>query len=1050
MKYATYTSGTSAIQIPHLNLTPDLRQKDPFQENGWKRDQIGLFRSKGTITDLQDFALYSRRRKLKVFLERQNDVFSKKASNDKSQNPHFFKALGTGSSSPMGDPDPNLTPSLDDNSGSCRADFESDKEVVCPGADAEQNEQMLPALSSFAEYPSLMAARQDKPCLLIGFDSEWENALPTREMLSWQFALIDGEDLVEFIFFKTGKKELSIDVALGSILDHLGKYESVDVRAIRRYKYCDAWEDNKPVISTTADLEAARSLAKYVYRKDIGFTTELIRNMPDRSLPRTNRDWAWFHTYLDFTLVDNIRVCIVCHKGIVDLSAMHNGSDRILKYLTEVQGGLVALQPLRFSPRSLQDPYNNHVYPITLSIADTMCHAPAGKKRLKDLGEVIGVEKVDVDTETKKHMKKLLDRDPSLFMEYASTDSVVTILYSSALYGYNNIPPITVTSAAATVMKEAMMNYLDCDTPDEFNRVYRGLEKVKHGKFKFENRPGFVEATSMEPISHDANVVQDAASKAYHGGYNICTEVGYFPYETYDYDLQNAYPTAMCLIPDINWESPIRSEIIRRDMTLADFTGIGGINPIAPFVGYVRFEFPESCKYPCIPINVDGIPLYPLTSEGIDGVYVAGPFVWLGLKLGAKIFCERGYFLNVRFTEDFSKESRSLAAAVKQLVVDRNQAKKDKGKGSLEELILKTMVNSGYGKNAQNVIQKSSWNAYKDLMEDLGCSAITNPVSAMMTTSIVQAELIAAQNQIHELGYMSCSVTTDGFISNCPEKTLKSLDLYGLRRFMEASRIYLTDGDPELWEMKHRQDDLVNFTTRGNISLRCKERDGYNGVCAHNSTKSDYPIGSYEDRLWLMTRVLSRTGTVDYTDEEWVTFKEMVQGKPFQVKKVTRHIRMDFDMKRKPIRNGFATDHVTLDGTTYEIAHFDTVPFRTVDEFRMYRNKVKLTAVLRTEADWEVFWQKVDLNATGAQPRDLDWAILNSCIMGYRAGRWVIPGLEGKTVEEKCEWINRYNRSKKKFKPSDWKNARRPERQVNMLPLELIRDKLEELKGGDP
>ena len=92
----------------------------------------------------------------------------------------------------------------------------------------------------------------------------------------------------------------------------------------------------------------------------------------------------------------------------------------------------------------------------------------------------------------------------------------------------------------------------------------------------------------------------------------------------------------------------------------------------------------------------------------------------------------------------------------------------------------------------------------------------------------------------------------------------------------------------------------------------------------------------------------------------------------------------------------------------------------------------------------------VDLNACGAQPRDMDWAILNSCIMGHRAGRWTIPGLEGKTVEEKCEWINRHNRSQKKFKPSDWKNARRPERQVNMLPLELIRDKLEELKGGDP
>lgn len=91
---------------------------------------------------------------------------------------------------------------------------------------------------------------------------------------------------------------------------------------------------------------------------------------------------------------------------------------------------------------------------------------------------------------------------------------------------------------------------------------------------------------------------------------------------------------------------------------------------------------------------------------------------------------------------------------------------------------------------------------------------------------------------------------------------------------------------------------------------------------------------------------------------------------------------------------------------------------------------------------------KLDLNTTGAQPRDLDWAILNSCIMGYRAGRWDIPGLMNKTIEMKCEWINAHNSSSKRFKPSDWKNARRPERQANMLPYEMIRNKLQELQNS--
>ncbi len=65
--------------------------------------------------------------------------------------------------------------------------------------------------------------------------------------------------------------------------------------------------------------------------------------------------------------------------------------------------------------------------------------------------------------------------------------------------------------------------------------------------------------------------------------------------------------------------------------------------------------------------------------------------------------------------------------------------------------------------------------------------------------------------------------------------------------------------------------------------------------------------------------------------------------------------------------------------------------------------------------------------------------------MGYRSGRWDIPGLNDKTVEKKCEWSNGHNTSSKKFTLFDWKNTRRPERQANMLPLEMIESKLEEL-----
>lgn len=75
-----------------------------------------------------------------------------------------------------------------------------------------------------------------------------------------------------------------------------------------------------------------------------------------------------------------------------------------------------------------------------------------------------------------------------------------------------------------------------------------------------------------------------------------------------------------------------------------------------------------------------------------------------------------------------------------------------------------------------------------------------------------------------------------------------------------------------------------------------------------------------------------------------------------------------------------------------------------------------------------MFFVKVDTNACGANIKDLDWSIIMSIIMGYRAGLWDIPALNNKTVVEKCEWINKHNTSKKKFNKNDWKNARRAQK----------------------
>lgn len=1035
-----------------------------FRIDGWQHIPVGTYPSSGQLkTYDKDFILLHRKRKIEDFLKKSSEKDFRKSVKQ--------RLSSAGSNAPIGLQKKDLTPHVAQQA-----------EVQAKHNDTEQKIE----LTHFSEYPSLIATRRKRDSLLIGFDSEWVSpvegvARTVDDMLSWQFAVVKDDELWEFVFIKIGKKSLSLDLALGRILDEIG-FIAIDIRRIHRYEACNKYVDGNPVTCVYDSWQEAYQNSLYIYR-DGRFTNELISNQPDRFCKRSERDWAYFHSYVDYSAMDYSSVTIVCHTGKVDLSSLGTSSsfDRdILQYCSDVQGGSITLRPIRIAPKSVDASHGRNVFlhPVSLSIADTMCHVPAKQKTLQSLGEVLGIHKIKLPEKPTKyieHMDMLLRDNICLFLEYASTDSVVTLMYASALYGFNQEIPVTITSASASVMKKSIMEYLNCENDVDYNRIYRGLCSVNHGICELIDRPGYIENSSLEPISDKSHSIQFYASQAFHGGYNSCSEVGYYRRLTFDYDLRNAYPTAMCVVPDIDWDEPIYNEIICRELTLQDWYVDGILNPLLPFVAYVQFEFSPNVKYPCIPINVDGIPIFPRTSEGLKGVYACGPELYLAVCLGATVYCERGYIMN-RLMKDDQTESYSLRSSVKRLVEDRNRAKQTHGKGSLEELILKTMVNSGFGKIAQNVIQKNTWSAYKDMMESLGCSQITNPVSACLITSIVRAVLLAAENQAGEQGYMTYSVTTDGFISDMPLRILKKLDLFGFRQCMEKSRLFLTDGaDAELWEIKHSQSDLLNFTTRGNVSLVVSNdaKGIVGGVCAHNGAKSPFETDSYEDRLWLMDAVLSRTGAVACEDKEWTSFKELARGKELTIKTVLRQIHMDFDMKRKPVRKSFESIKPEIEGKTYEIANFTTEPFDTVDEYRKYRQKKSNITVLRTLHDWNLFWWKIDTDAYSIKGKDIEWAKLMSCIMGYRAGMWDIPAIsamqmksrkvidelrnrkkvsdeisERKTmVSDICRWVNRHNHSNRQFKPDNWKNARRPERLSSLLPMSIIGDLLIEMQS---
>lgn len=942
----------------------------------------------------------------------------------------------------------------------------------------------------FENYESLRQLRDHKPGLVIAYDSEWMYPFPDnptiRQILSYQFAYLYNDTIVEIVFLPKGNKRLNISDALSAIYcyyDSEAEKVSLDTRKTNKYK---------------AEIITSKGVKSKIYDS---------RTEAKNAAGRTGK----VETFQDISNDRYISICLLCHVGLVDITAFdkENLRSRILKKLSSIGKGLVSINEIPLNvPLLREDKHHKRILPIKLSVRDTFCQAPADFKSLEALGDSVGLPKLmldsdkEVDKNLKSRMGDVLVYDPNLYMEYASNDSVVTLLYAASLYGVNMVPKITITSAAASVMYNTIARYLEVNPNNiaDFNRVYRGLKKIDKGLIATNrNNIPYITASELEPINFDTHKVQYMASLAYHGGYNSCSDVGYITEPTFDYDLKNAYPTAQCLIPDIDWEQPIKTTLTNISLQQLGQQYFEKENPLPLMLAYIEnFSFPITVKFPNIPVMVKGVPVYPLnhdakttTIKDIPSICITGPELYLAYKLGCEARISECYLLNPLEYEEETNSGvkigvcKSLSAAVKLPVSDRAKSPKD----TLCNKILKIMVTSGYGKTSQNIINKRSWNADEEDMEDSIPSIVSNPVAASFTTAIVRSLLIASQNEIYNAGYKVYSVTTDGFISNVPEDILKSMNLYGFTSLMNEARLFLTDNkSKEIWEIKHRQCDLLNFTTRGNISLSSK------GVCAHNSSKSGFPKGSYEDRLWLMNAVLNRTCRVKYEDSIWTTFKDIILGlkDDFCILPVTKYKSMDFDLKRKPIRSSFKTVYPLINGVSYEIANFSTEPYLNVEEFNLYRSqhknivgesednspakparmrlnfprsntKIKSEHCLRTIKDWDTYFFSRIEKAKRRKKRtvnvsdklsirtstitvnvkkkaihtdssvDLAARKVYNCMYAYRAGKISIPLIEQYSPREFISALNRSKLSRKIFTYEGYKNYGRKERWPDVL-----------------
>lgn len=927
---------------------------------------------------------------------------------------------------------------------------------------------------------SIEDLRKDGSRLVFAVDTEFyypNGPAHERLVLTWQFCFaLPGDDgvLHEVVFYSVRGNRLTLEQALAYLLERfslasaMGKAgmtscgdRGFEYRRTRRWVVPThdtkgaLWEDRKyhpkdwASCDTLADARAR--CADPDFRAAYG---ELSRRHSKPTLVRLDkrssdyRSLAGYVNDYDAYYAGDARVpvTVLCHFGRADLTAFGLGryDVDVLRMTSQVQRGHVSLENFRMVA-SLPVRYG-HFYPFEVQVRDTMCFAPAKKRSLGLLGESVGIPKVALPPGfSKDRMDELLAGDVVRFLEYAVQDSLITLVYAATLFGLNRDMPVTVSSAGAAAVRKTIRAVFGLKSVAEFDEWFMGLKTVRKGKTRCRKSRSLKQERDLKPINDDCGLVQEAARHSYKGGLNMCQTVGWVPGRTWDLDLMSAYPTAMCCVYDVDWgaERVIVQEWRDRWLDPSDLPD----DPFLPMFFYVDdFKFPKGSKYTCLPQNIEGKLVYTRKLGDRDGTYVTGVEVWLALKMGASVHVRRGYRAAVRIGDD-GEPTHSLYHAVARLVRDRGIVKRHlEAQPELEvfEKLLKQVVNSIYGKTAQGVLEKQSWDAFKERMVDIGSSVITSPAHCSMTTAIVRCILIAAMTELDAKGVRSYSCTTDGFITEADEATVNGLGLFGLADRLRDARVRLS-GDPKVWEWKHRQDGFCNIATRGN----CAPELG--GVCAHNGYSTPFEHDSRGDRLNFLHHVLCRTGRVETKHLAFIGHRAL-SGKEgredFRQMDATKEISMDFDMKRRPVESSVHDVTVTLEDRDYVAASVETEPYETPEEFDLWYRKARGCRCLRTAAEWAVLFLKVRNKLKGNQPkrriRDVEWSRILTCVMGHRLGVWTIPelGREDTKVDDKLAWINDFNASKRRFKESDWKNCRRQDRQSQMLDRDEVDDLL--------
>lgn len=558
-----------------------------------------------------------------------------------------------------------------------------------------------------------------------------------------------------------------------------------------------------------------------------------------------------------------------------------------------------------------------------VAFIDTLLITPGGMG-LAECGELLGLPKLTIPAPYSiTNMREYLLGDRAGFEAYALRDAEIAVRYALQVRNFcarelmiDRVPATIGAMAVSRFTKTLKENNMSPEVCLGTHIKTRELWLTEKQAFRTIKNPASVPSREL---------FETFPINCYHGGRNECFMMGVTPSDHwYDYDLAGAYTTGLLdiLTPDYG--------NIRLSKNPDDYCG--------HVMGFalVTFRFPESVPCPSLPVRTDQYGLFfPLSGES----WATAPEIELALSLGAEMTIHNGIIVPwICDTSPHNSESTSVFLPfVQQVRENRNRHIK----GSLEEKFWKEIGNSLYGKLAQGLRAKTAFDTARGLNRSLPPSSVTQPFFAAHVTGFIRAVVGELMNALPSDSSV-VSVTTDGFLTNCP---LDKINMSGPLSSRFQSLCDIVDPGSSMLTCKHEVSQLIAMKTRGQLTYRAIQGKPVVHARAGVKPPADIPRSDYNDYMVdlylnrLPGQTLSRS-TLISTREMWLSESDLVS------REQDIRLNLEFDFKRQPVQPAMNEGHLLMFSRPWDNMEEALQQRSLFDDWRQ-------THTLKTLADWD-------------------------------------------------------------------------------------------------